>query len=59
MKLFGKKTVPLDLDFKVLESTQLSITKGEANRWTALCTVFLPVVIAGLGIYVYARRRYL
>ncbi len=59
MKNFGKKTVPLELDFKVFESTELSISKGDANRWTVFCTLFLPAVIAGVGIYVYARRRYL
>jgi len=59
MKNFGKKTVPLDLDFKVFESTELSISKGDANRWTVVCTLVLPVIIAGVGIYVYARRRYL
>ena len=59
MKAFGKKTVPLDMDFKVFESEQLLIENGDANRWTALCTLFLPVVVAGIGIYVYARRRYL
>ena len=59
MRSFGKKAVPLDLDCKFFENTELSITKGEANRLTVLCTLFLPAVAAGVGIYVYVRRRYL
>lgn len=59
MKQFGKKTVPLDLSFKPFEQTALNLSKGEANRWTALCTLLGPVVISGVGIYVYVRRRYL
>ena len=59
MKNFGKETVPLDLDFKVFVDQGLDVTKGEANRLTLLCTVFLPVVVAVTGIVVYTRRRYL
>ncbi len=59
MRSFGKKTVPLDLECKFFESTKLSISKGEANRATVLCTLLLPAVAAGVGIYVYVRRRYL
>ncbi|MBE6637209.1 MAG: hypothetical protein E7618_05340 [Ruminococcaceae bacterium] len=59
MKNFGKETVPLDLDFKVFVDQGLDVTKGEANRLTLLCTVFLPVVVAAIGIVVYTRRRYL
>ena len=58
-QLRGEGPIVLDLDFKVFESTELSISKGDANRWTVVCTLVLPVVIAGVGIYVYARRRYL
>ena len=59
MKQFGKETIPLDLDFKVFSREELSLTKGEANRWTALCIFFLPAVVAVAGIIVYRRRRYL
>lgn len=59
MKQFGKKTVPLDLDFKVFQGEELDLTKGEANTWTVICTLVFPVIISGVGIYVYVRRRYL
>lgn len=59
MKNFGRKTVPLDLDFKVFEDESLDITKAEANRLTVLITVVPPVIIFGVGIYVWTRRRYL
>ncbi len=58
MKAFGKKTVPLELDCKFFDSTELSLTKGDANRLTVLFTLALPIVTAGVGIYVYIRRRY-
>ena len=59
MKNFSRKTVPLDLDFKVFESTELNISRGDANRWTVICTAVAPVIVAGIGIAVYTRRRYL
>lgn len=59
IKAFARKTVPLDLKFKVFSDTKLNITKAEANRYTALITVVPALIVAGIGIYVYTRRRYL
>lgn len=59
MKSFAKKTVPLDLDFKVFEDTDLNCTTAEANRYTILFTVVPAAIVAGVGIYVYTRRKYL
>ncbi len=59
MKNFGRKTVPLDLDFKVFEDEGLDITKAQANRLTVLITVVPSVIVFGVGIYVWTRRRYL
>ncbi len=59
MKVFSKKQVPVGVTAKVFSDDTLTITAEEANRWTAICTVLLPAIAAGVGIFVYARRRYL
>ncbi len=59
MKQFSKKNVPLDVNVKVFTDDALVLSAAEANQWTAICTVFLPVIVAGVGIFVYTRRRYL
>ncbi len=59
MKIFGKTNVPVGMTAKVFSDDSLSITAEEANRWTAICTVLFPAIVAGVGIFVYARRRYL
>ena len=59
MKSFGKKTVPLDINFKVFEEEALTITKAEANRLTVVYTVLPSLAIFVVGIVVYTRRRYL
>lgn len=59
MKQFAKRNVPLDIDPKLFSDSSLSLTAAEANRWTVICTVLLPAVVAGIGIFVYTRRRYL
>jgi ABC-type uncharacterized transport system. len=59
MKAFGKETVPFDIDFKVFEDKALDITTEEANIWSGILTVFLPVCALALGCVVYLRRRHL
>lgn len=59
MKQFSKKNVPIDIDPKIFSDESLSLTAKEANQWTAICTVLLPAIVSGIGIFVYARRRYL
>ncbi len=59
MKVFAKKTVPVDIDLKPFEDESLSITKAQANRLTVLYTVVPAIVVFAVGIVVYTRRRYL
>ena len=59
MKIMSKKNVPMGMTAKVFSDDSLTITAEEANRWTVICTVLFPAVIAGVGIFVYTRRRYL
>ncbi len=59
MKSFGKKTVPLDISYKTIDDEALTITTAAANRLTIIFTVVPSVVVFGIGIAVYSRRRYL
>lgn len=59
MKQFARKTAPVDIDAKVFSDTSLTITSRQANMWTGICTLLLPAIVSGVGIYVYVRRRYL
>ena len=59
MKIFAKKNVPVGMTAKVFSDDSLTITAEEANRWTTICTVLFPAIVATVGIIVYARRRYL
>lgn len=59
IKIFAKKNVPVGMTAKVFSDDSLTITAEEANRWTTICTVLFPAIVATVGIIVYARRRYL
>ena len=58
-KDYGKDVVPIDLDFKVFDDRSLDITLSEANTVTVLLSVLMPVIVLGIGVAVWARRRHL
>lgn len=47
-----------NIDYKAFDTSSLTVSTAQASTWTILCVVALPVVIAGLGVYVYIRRRH-
>ena len=57
MKTFGKRTVPMDIDFKMFEDEGLDITSAEANRYTVLDVAVLPLIVFVVALVVYIRRR--
>lgn len=57
MQAFGKKNVPINLNFKVFDPEGLDITTAEANRWTVILAVVLPVIVFAIGGVVYFRRK--
>jgi len=59
MKAFGKETVPISIDFKPFDETKLDITTEQANTWSGLVTLFLPICTLTAGTIVYLRRRHL
>ena len=59
MRAFGKDTVPVDIDFKVLDDIGLSISTEQANGWTVALVAVVPIVMLVLGTVVYVRRKHL
>ena len=54
----GKKLVPLDIDFKVFASEELSITTAAAYTWTIILSAVLPLAVAVVGgVICYRRKR--
>lgn len=59
MREFGKDTVPLDIDFKVLDDVGLTISTQQANGWTVAIIAVVPIAMLIMGTYVYIRRKHL
>ncbi len=48
-----------NIDYKEFDDTALTdVSTAAANTWTILCVAVIPVIIAGLGVFVYVRRRH-
>ncbi len=48
-----------NIDYKEFDDTSLTdVSTAAANTWTILCVAVIPVIIAGLGVFVYVRRRH-
>lgn len=58
MRVFCKKVVPVDLDFKVYDDNSLSLTNGQAIAWTVTFIAAGPVIAAVAGIIVWVRRKH-
>lgn len=57
IRLTGRERILADIDYKVLDNTELDITTAQANKWTVALTVTLPVIIAVAGVAVWIRRK--
>ena len=53
----GKKLVPMDIDYKVFESTELTISTAKAYALTVTVSILIPILIAVAGIVVYRKRK--
>ena len=58
MRMTGRERILADIDFKVFDDTDLTITTAQANGWTVALTVVLPVIIAAVGVAVWLRRKH-
>ncbi len=59
MQATGQSQILADIDFKVLDVTDLDITTAEANRWTVALTLVMPVIVGAVGVVVWVRRKHL
>lgn len=57
MKTTGIKRIPADIEPKVLDDTEMTVSTAQANRWTVALTVCMPAVFALAGVVVYIRRK--
>ncbi len=53
----GKKLVPMDIDFKVFESNELTVSTAQAYTITVIVSAVIPLLIAATGIVVYRKRK--
>ena len=58
MKATGRERVLAVLDLKPFDNSDITVTTAEANRYTVLNTLLIPVIIAVIGIVVTVRRKY-
>ncbi len=57
MRITGRERVLADIEYKVLDDTELVITTAQANSWTVVLTVTLPVILAIAGAVIWIRRK--
>lgn len=53
----GKKLVPMDIDYKVFESSELTISTAKAYALTVTVSIVIPILIAAAGVVVYQKRK--
>ncbi len=59
MMAMGKDKVPDQIDIRKFEDSSLTITTAQANNWTMVFAVVLPLLFLCAGFVVYFRRRHL
>ncbi len=55
----GNENVALDIDFKVLDETSISVTSDRVDSLTNSLVIFVPIIIAIAGVIVFIKRKYL
>ncbi|MBQ4136821.1 MAG: Gldg family protein [Clostridia bacterium] len=58
MKQMGKERVPVNLDFKPFDNTELDITASEATSWTIIIITVLPIIAILFCIVILIRRKH-
>ncbi len=60
LNLMWDNTVSFNnIDYKEFDDTSLTdVSTSAANAWTITCVAVIPIIIAGLGVFVYVRRRH-
>lgn len=55
---FGKKNVPVGIEYKEFEDYDLDITVGQANAWTRAFIIIMPAATVIACVVVTVRRKY-
>ncbi|MBQ0010765.1 MAG: hypothetical protein KBS76_06675, partial [Ruminococcus sp.] len=59
LDLMGSNAATFDnVTYKSFDTNSLSATTAQANAWTIVCVVVLPLITAAIGVYVWIRRRH-
>lgn len=58
IKASGREVLPLNVGIKSLDTGDLDITKAQADVWTLIVSVAIPLVVVAIGTVVYVRRRH-
>ena len=46
------------ISFKLFDKDALTVSTSDATTWTVLTMTIIPVIMIGLGVYVWIRRRH-
>ena len=59
LKLMGNANIAANIDFKVLDESDISVTRSEAQSLMRKLGIIFPVIICAAGIAVFFKRKYL
>ena len=59
LKLMGNANITSNIDFKVLDESDISVTRSEAQSLMRKLGIIFPVIICAAGIAVFFKRKYL
>ncbi len=49
-------TDSISIAYKDITSPRVLMTTGQGSFWTVILAVVIPILILGLGIFIYVRR---
>ena len=59
LKTFGKENIAVNIDFKVLDETNIEATQSDVNSMTRRLSLIVPTLITIAGIAMFIKRKYL
>ncbi|MBQ3866476.1 MAG: hypothetical protein II776_06200, partial [Clostridia bacterium] len=59
IRLLSNESIPMEVDYKVLEDYQITMETGEIYTYGVITVIVIPVIIFGFGLAVYLRRKHL
>jgi len=59
LRLMGNTNIAANIDFKVLDESDISVTRADVDRLTRRLGIIFPVIIAVIGVAVFIKRKYL